>query len=179
MFTVTPIVAYMLPAFVILLVVLGILAALKIFLTRSKEGEEESQPNLFEKKPFVFDAMTELALYRQLLELFGDKYYIFPQISYGRLVQLKKGVELRNRTRFDKKIADFVLCDKERAIAQLVIELDGSSHQSEKRIERDTRVDKMMQEIGLPIMHLKVGAFTNDTLKNEVLNKLSNVPLAK
>lgn len=161
------------PFFVLIVLVVGFASAIKIF-SLTKEGEKGQEVNPFEKKPFVFDVMDELSLYRQLLELFGDKFYIFPQISYGRLIQVKKGMESYNRNRFDKKVADFVLCEKEHVIAKLVIELDGSSHQSEKRMERDTKVDKMMQEIGLPILHLKTGSFNNDTLKNEVLNKLSD-----
>jgi len=127
----------------------------------------------YEKKPFVFDVMSELTLYRLLLELFGDRYYIFPQMSYGRLIQLKKGVEHKHRNRFDKKIADFVLCDLERAIARLVIELDGTSHLSEKKVERDAVVDKMMETIGLPILHIKTTNIDKEYIRQEVLKRLA------
>ncbi len=127
-----------------------------------------------EKKPFVFDAMSELALYRQLLETFSDQYYVFPQMSYGRIIQIKNGADKWERNRFDKKIADFVLCDKERAIAKLIIELDGSSHNSTKKIDRDSQVDTMMAKIGLPILHLKTGNFDREYLKQEVSKKITN-----
>jgi hypothetical protein len=127
---------------------------------------EEELP--YEKKPYVFDVMTELTLYRTLIELFGDKYYILPEISYSKLIQVKRGAERKYRNRFDKKSADFVLCDKERAVARLVIELDGSSHNSEKRMERDTRVDKMMFSIGLPILHLKTSAMDKESVRSQV-----------
>ncbi len=169
------ILAPFLPLYIVIFIVIGLAFAVKIFLLTRKDEEKDEQINPYEKKTFVFDAMNELSLYRQLIELFGDKYYIFPQIPYARLIKVKNGMESYNRNRFDKKIADFVLCNKEQAVAKLVIELDGSSHQAEKRIERDNKVDAMMQQIGLPILHLKVGSFDKDKLKNEVLNKLSNI----
>ncbi len=155
---------------VIVFVLIGVLAVLKQHFGGALEQEEDLP---YERKPFVFDAISELTLYRLLTEIFGDRYYIFPQISYGRLIQIKRGVKT-NRNRFDKKIADFVLCDRERAVAQLVIELDGYSHQSEKKIERDELVDKMMEKIGLPILHLKTTNMDREYLKQEVSKKLGS-----
>lgn len=37
----------------------------------------------------------------------------------------------------------------------MVIELDGSSHDNESRKERDDFVDKVMERIGLRIVHIK------------------------
>ena len=137
---------------------------------KNDASAEEELP--YEKKPFVFDVMTELTLYRTLLELYGDKYYVFPEIGYSKLIQVKRGTEKKYRNRFDKKSADFVLCDKERAVARLVIELDGSSHNSETRMERDARVDKMMLSIGLPILHLKTSAMDKESVQKQIENIL-------
>ena len=154
-----------LPTILVLIIVMGLFGFI-ISLFRVKEEVVENYP--YEKKPFVFDAMSELTLYRLLIDLFGDKYYIFPQMTYGRLVQTKKGENLRHRTFFDKKIADFVFCDKERAVAQLVIELDGYSHRLGKKMERDAKVDTMMRQIGLPILHLGTNNLSREFIKSEV-----------
>jgi len=163
--------------FFVIIIIAGFFILGAIILVKEFFGGGESvatEPeNPFEKKPFVFDAMSELMLYRTLMELFGDRYYIFPQVVYSRLMQLKKGESLRHRTYFDKKIADFVLCDKEKAVAQLVIELDGSSHQLQRKIDRDSRVDTMMHQIGLPILHLKSGNMDKDFIKGEVERALA------
>ena len=148
---------------VVVLVLLGAIVVAKEFFGGGEEVEELP----YVKKPFVFDHSSELALYRQLIELFGDRYYIFVQVPYARLIEVKKGEEKRHRNRFDKKIADFVLCDKDRAVAQLVIELDGASHKREKTKERDALVDRMLTSIGLPILHLPVGA-SKERIKTEV-----------
>ncbi len=139
-----------------------------------KKEKEAEAPLPIEKKPYVFDVMSELSLYRKLLELFSDRYYIFPQMSYGRIIQVKNGVDKWRRGAFDKKIADFVLCDKERAVARLVIELDGASHRSKRKMERDEKVDAMMAKIGLPILHLKTGNLDGEHIRQEVAKKLNN-----
>jgi len=154
---------------VVMLVLVGALALYKEFFGGG-EGVEESP---YVKKPFVFDHSSELALYRQLIELFGDRYYIFVQVPYSRLIEVKKGEEKRHRNRFDKKIADFVLCEKERAVAQLVIELDGSSHRRAKTQERDALVDRMLTSIGLPILHLPVGA-SREEVRSEVTRTIAS-----
>lgn len=145
-----------------------------LFATGALEGGTEPEPTqaLYEKKPFVFDRLNELVLYRDLVELFGDTYFIFPQISYGRLVQTRPGVHLMYRTKFDKKVADFVLCDKEKAVAKLVIELDGRSHLSEKRIQRDKDIDALMANIGLPILHIRASNISKEWVKAEVQKAL-------
>lgn len=159
--------------YIIFIVIVFIIVYVTSLIKKNINKEEKENPPI-EKRPFVFDAMTELTLYRLLSEIFSDKYYIFPQINYGKLIQLKSGAEKFNRNRFDKKIADFVICDKEKAIAKLVIELDGSSHLSAKKMDRDKDIDIWMEKIKLPILHLKTNNLSREYIKQEVISKLNN-----
>jgi len=152
-------------------VVVAIVVFLRVLAVNADQDQAEYNP--FEKKPFVFDALYELTVYRHLVELFGDRYYVFPQMVYSRLMQQKRGEGLYHRVHFDRKIADFVLCDKEKAVAQLVVELDGPSHNSEKRVERDDKVDTMMRLVGLPILHLKTDNLDKDYIKGEIEKALA------
>ncbi len=126
-----------------------------------------------EKRPFVFDIQSELVLYKVLLETFSDKYFVMPQIGYERLIKVKAGEDRYFRNFFDKKRADFVLCDIERGVAKLVIELDGPSHGSQQKIDRDEKVDQMMEAIKLPILHLTTNNFDKEYLRQEVNKKIS------
>lgn len=159
----------MTPLLILAVIVLALVGVLKMFF----EAPESESPYI--KKPFVFDHSSELKLYRELLELFGDKYYIFAQVPYSRLIQVKKGEDKRHRNRFDKKIADFVLCDRESAVAQLVIELDGSSHKREKTQERDALIDAILESISLPILHIPAGTLKSD-IRSSVESLISNDP---
>ncbi len=143
--------------------------ALIATLSAKKEAVFQGNEALaYEKKPYVFDIMSELSFYRMLLEMFGEKYYVFPQVGYSHLIQLRKGVPHTQRNRFDKKSADFVLCDKVHAIARVVIELDGASHQTERKIGRDAKVDRMMQQIGLPIVHINPSNLNKDHVRTVI-----------
>ncbi len=140
-------------------------------------GKEEPDLSVYEKRPYLFDTKTELELFNILLELFGDKFYIFPQVAYSHIVRVKKELPYRERfgylSRINKKSADFVLCDKVQVVPQLVIELDGSSHQLPKRIERDGFVDGIMTVTGLPILHIKTEKMDKEFVKGEVNRVLS------
>ena len=96
-----------------------------------------------------------------------------PQIGYERLIKVKAGEDRYFRNFFDKKRADFVLCDIERGVAKLVIELDGPSHGSQQKIDRDEKVDQMMEAIKLPILHLTTNNFDKEYLRQEVNKKIS------
>ena len=56
--------------------------------------------------------------------------------------------------KINSKHIDFLLCD-EQLKPGIAIELDDSTHDKEKRIERDKFVDAVYREIGLNIIHIR------------------------
>jgi very-short-patch-repair endonuclease len=125
----------------------------------------------YQKKKYLFDTKSEFDLYKILLELYGDKYHIFPQINYSHLIEIKnmeRRERHRHRSRIDRKSADFVVCDKERVVPQLVIELDGSVHDLPNKQRRDKFIDDIMKSIGLPILHLKTENLSKESIREEV-----------
>jgi very-short-patch-repair endonuclease len=158
---------------VILFAVIVIITIVSLFFGR----REEQDMTVYEKRPFLFDTKSELDLYNTLLELFGDKFYIFPQVAYSHVIKIKKGVPEKERfiawNRINRKSADFVLCDKVQIVPQLVIELDGSSHELPHRIERDGFVNEMMTVTGLPILHIKTEKMDKEFVRAEVNRALN------
>jgi very-short-patch-repair endonuclease len=112
-----------------------------------------------------------------LVELYGDKYYIFPQINYSHLIQPKKSSfeeERKYRSKIDRKSADFVFCDKEKIIPQLIIELDGYVHNFKSKQARDQFIDEITGIVDLPILHLKTNNLDKEFVKNKIDEKLKN-----
>ena len=108
-----------------------------------------------------------------LVELFGDKYFIFTQVNYSHLIQPKKmswKEERRYRSRIDRKSADFVLCDKEKVIPILIIELDGSVHNTRSKRSRDEFIDEITKIADLPILHIKNSDLNKDYIDINVKN---------
>lgn len=143
----------------------------------SKKKVEEKKELPYEKKPYLFDANSEFNLYKMLVELYGDKYYIFPQINYSHLIQPKKSSfeeERKHRSKIDRKSADFVFCDKEKIIPQLIIELDGYVHNFKSKQARDQFIDEITGIVDLPILHLKTNNLDKEFVKNKIDEKLKN-----
>lgn len=141
----------------------------------NKNKTEEKKELPYEKKPYLFDANSEFNLYKLLVEIYGDKYYIFPQINYSHLIQPKKSnweEERKYRSKIDRKSADFVFCDKEKIIPQLIIELDGYVHNFKSKQLRDKFIDDITGIANLPILHLKTNNLDRDFIKKEIDSKL-------
>lgn len=72
--------------------------------------------------------------------------YIFPQVSFSAILTTKG---FYTRSQFNRKIADFVLCDSNLNI-MAIIELDDSSHKG--REQQDAARDAMLNEAGYPVL---------------------------
>lgn len=145
-----------------------------------RDGNDAPDLSVYERKPFLFDTVSEFNLYKILLELFGDKYHIFPQVNYSHLIQPRKSTweeERRHRSRIDRKSADFVFCDKERVVPKLIIELDGSVHNFKSKQSRDAFINDLTKMVDLPILHLKTGSFDKEIVRAEITKKLSPAQL--
>lgn len=160
------------------LVVLGIIVVGKFVIELIiAKPVPKADLSVFERKSYLFDAVSELNLYKLLVELFGDTYYIFPQINYAHLIQPRKSSwteERKARSRIDRKSADFVLCDKDRGVPQLIIELDGSVHETKKKHTRDEFIDELAKIVDLPVLHLKTGDIQREFVRDEVQRMLSS-----
>jgi very-short-patch-repair endonuclease len=150
------------------LVLVGVVFLLKALPGNQSDKEQQSP---YQKKKYLFDTTSEFTLYKILLELYGERYHVFPQINYSHVVEAKPmdwKEQRRYRSRIDRKSADFVLCDKDRVVPQLIIELDGSAHNIPSKQRRDEFIDDITKIVGLPILHLKTGRMDRETIKTEV-----------
>lgn len=88
---------------------------------------------------------NEAAMYHRLVQALPDKV-IFAQVSFGALLTARsRGA----RNRFDRKIADFVVCDKAMQVLAIV-ELDDGSHRG--REAKDTARDRLLQDAGYRVI---------------------------
>lgn len=148
-----------------------------LFKNKIKKPKTEDSLYAYEKKPYLFDTNAEFALYKILLELFGDQYHIFPQMHYIHLVRPRKTTWIEERrlsSHIDRKSADFVLCDKQTVVPVLVIELDGNVHLQERKKLRDENIDNLLTSVGLPILHLDSNIQDKAFIRTQVAQKLSD-----
>lgn len=147
-----------------------ILVIIRVLAERSGERSSELGAGLFNyrRKKYLFDTNSEFELYKVLVRLYANQYRIFAQVNYSHLIESKSKsivTSRSERSRIDRKSADFVLCEFESAVPLLVMELDGSAHGIPKKRERDAFIDGVCAEVGLPILHLEAGTFNEASLK--------------
>ena len=118
-----------------------IVIAFLMFGGKNKKPKQQHTPisakPILTKRELQFFAVLEQALPRA---------YIFPQVSFSAILTTKG---FYTRSQFNRKIADFVVCD-ERMNIVAVIELDDSSHKG--REQQDAVRDAMLNEAGYPVL---------------------------
>jgi very-short-patch-repair endonuclease len=105
----------------------------------------------------LFDHPSEFEFYKILRdEILGTKFVALIQVPIARFVDVsgvKAGMRFDPlRTKIDKKSVDFLVCHKEDLRPGVAIELDGSSHWSAKRKERDKFVEELLDRVGFPLL---------------------------
>jgi len=86
----------------------------------------------------------EQAMYWRLKETFPASV-VLAQVAFSALVTSAR----EHRNRFDRKVADFVLCDPSTKV-QFVIELDDASHKGKQ--QRDTAREKLLAMAGYKVL---------------------------
>lgn len=82
----------------------------------------------------------------QVLSQALPRCYIFPQVSFSAILNTKG---FYTRSQFNRKIADFVICNEQLGIVA-IIELDDSSHKG--REQQDATRDAMLNEAGYTVL---------------------------
>jgi len=69
-------------------------------------------------------------------------FYVFPQVSFAAFLtddgQLSRNAQWAVRARFDRKIADFVVCERGSLKVVAVVELDDRTHDATADRQRDS-----------------------------------------
>ena len=135
---------------------IGILFVLG-FLFRLFFKKKPKEKNLYQysKKQYLLrkDETDFLKLLEQIL---SNRYYIFPQVHISSIVEHKiKGQSFKGAlSHIDRKSIDYLVCDKQYISPILGIELDGSSHDREDKIERDIEVERIFKDINFPLLRI-------------------------
>lgn len=134
-----------------MMVVLGIIAVILKKLSSSSKLYKPKGPYLLSNDERVFfDALSQAI---------PPEIYVCPKVRIADLLEVNLPKSERSFwiafNQISKKHVDFVLCNRADFAPQLVIELDGGSHNSRSRSERDELVDSAFKQASIPILHIK------------------------
>lgn len=99
----------------------------------------------------------EMAFFFELQEQLPNGFYVFPKMRIADILDATEGYGHRYRiNKILPKHVDFVICNSEFKPI-VAIELNGTSHQRQDRIERDALVKEIFAVAGMPLEVVNVG----------------------
>ena len=137
------------------LVVLVLVGIVSFIQNPSKQVIEKSPYQYLAKKYFLTRA--EQACFNALTAAVGNEYYVFAQVHLDSILNEEmRGQNWKGaRAHINQKSVDFLLCDKTDISPKLAIELDDKSHERADRKERDSEVERILKEAGIPLLRLQ------------------------
>ncbi len=149
------------------------------FITKNSSGKEEKRKPLYnyKRKDFLI-SRPEHEFFDILVEILENQYHIFTQVHLPTILDHKiTGQNWKGAfSHINGKSVDFVICDKSDIKPLLAIELDDKSHEREDRIERDSEVERMLKEAGMPLLRFENnGSFNKEEIKRSILEKLKAI----
>lgn len=166
----------MLKFYIFVGIAVGVALAIKFFTNNSTEKEEVKKKSIYKytRKDFLI-SRPEHEFFDILVDILGNQYHVFTQVHLPTILEHKiKGQTWKAAfSHINGKSVDFVICDKKYIKPLLAIELDDKSHEREDRIERDSEVERMLQEAGMPLVRFgNNGLFNKEEISRIVLEKL-------
>ena len=155
---------------VIIIILVGIITYLEKKIQTNNSTDEviiksNNYKEDYEKKEYLLTP-TELKFYK-LLKTITDElnYTLFTQIALYEIVNCKN---YKNFNKIKSKSIDFVITEKNCKI-KLCIELDDKTHNTNKRVERDTFINDMFKELNIKLLRVPVQNFYNmEELKQKI-----------
>ncbi len=162
-------------AFKLMLLIGGFLLFVKLLSYLNSEKKKPSSFNFYFWKD-EFLTVNEANFFKVLTTVVDGKYLVFPQVSLQALVDVKKigksNQQFGARQQINKKIMDYVLCDKETLKPICVIELNDRSHIRPDRVKRDDFLRRLFSDISMPFIEVKA---KRDYSPHYVLSCISDI----
>lgn len=121
-------------------------------------------------KPVLTEA--EVRLCHSLERAVDGKYLVWPQLPLWTFVDVRSadaGVVAVLNNRINLKRVDFTLVDPQTRTIHKVIELDDRSHQRPERQHRDTFVEMVLKQAGVPLLRIPVAkAYDTQALRAQL-----------
>lgn len=138
------------------------------FGTKSEKGFD------YKLKDSVMTA-HEREMFKVLLEVLHDRYFIFPQVHLDAFLNYKVYGQSWYTAfrRINQKSVDFLICDQFTEKPLLAIELDDRSHARRDRQERDVVVEDIFISTKLPLLRFR--EINKQEISSKVLEVLSKV----
>lgn len=114
---------------------------------------------------------SELVFFQSLLPIIPPNMYLLSKVKLQDFIKpAGNGKSTYGaKQKINRKHVDFLLIEKSTSRILGVIELDGDSHQAANQKEKDSFLEKTLQQAEIPLKRIKVQKeYDQDTLRDEV-----------
>ncbi|MCQ2441149.1 MAG: DUF2726 domain-containing protein [Clostridia bacterium] len=125
------------------------------------------------KKDFISKA--EQGFFNAIKEAIPEGYFVFPQINLATIV------ERTDNQRFHNELfrnIDFLVTDNQ-YIPKIAIEINDQTHLTNDRHERDEKVQKILEEAGIPLLKLWTSYGVKPDYIKEKITEMLNSPISR
>lgn len=132
---------------------------------KRNENEIENYNEKYEKLDYLL-TKNELKFYRILKQITNKLgYSLFCQVA---LYEIVKNKNYKDFNKIKSKSIDFVITQENCKIL-LCIELDDTTHEQRKRIERDNFINKLFKDLDIKLLRIPIQNFYNmEELENKI-----------
>lgn len=130
---------------------------------------------------FLYEAKTKLLsnteqeFYSALKQTVPEGYSVFPQINLAAFVERTDNARYRNEL---FRNVDFLICGTSFE-PKIAVEINDSTHNNQKRIERDKKVEAILEEAGIPLISLWTNYGVNYPYIKERIEKALTSPVER
>lgn len=122
---------------------------------------------------------AEWLFYGSLVQAVDDQFLVFGKVRIADVLTPNRSLSRSGWysafNRISRKHFDFVLCDKITQSIVAAVELDDRSHLLPSAIARDSFVNRICKESGLPLVRFRVlSGYDSEVIRGEVLTALSS-----
>ena len=159
-------------------VIVGV--ALFLALIKGKSGSREYP---YQLSKYLL-SKAERSFYGVLVQAVGGAGIVFSKVRVADAVLPKKGLNRSDWQRAFNAVSakhfDFIICDPGDCSIKLAVELDDSSHGSEKARKCDTLLNGACRSAGLPLLRVKAArSYVVSEIQAQVMEAMSPQPPAE
>lgn len=141
------------------LLLLFVLSLAKPWLTRFLRSRVKNDGEArYVSREFLLSE-AEKHFHQSLQAAVGHQYWIYPKVRLADIVEvdpdLNRSANQTAWNRISQKHVDFTLCDPGDFRIIAIVELDDSSHRLKDRQKRDGNVDAILNQIRIPVLHVR------------------------
>jgi len=149
----------------------------KLIKAKDELLELANKNDFFRRKSCVMNP-SELQLFRILQKLYGETYYIFPQMSLSNVLDIHEDFKDHDNLwrEIDHRSLDYVFFDKQELSPILALELNGDSHKYFSRKNRDRVFEDIFQKAKIRFHCIQRVETYDEALLKQKLDQMLNSP---